>query len=106
MSGSTPRLPDDPPDEQRASLGINDEMTIHMSLDDAEHPLLGHHLLAYYSRCRLALLGTDVGCTLILSTRSRTQRAQAVRHPPNAVLVGNQDVSVAPCQPVRRIQSF
>ena len=38
-----------------------------MSLDDAEHPLLGHHLLAYYSRCRLALLGRHVGNTLILS---------------------------------------
>ncbi len=69
-------------------------------------PFLGHHLLAYYSRCRLALLGTHVGCSLILGTGSRTQRAQAVRHPPNAVLVGNQDVSVAPCQSIRRIQSF
>src|SRR5437762_8414096 len=81
-------------------------MTIHMSLDNAEHAFLREHLLAHYCHCRLALLGRHVGNTLILSASSRTQCAQAVRHSPNAVLVGDEHSSVTPRQSIRRIQSF
>ncbi len=71
-----------------------------MALHDAENAFLGEQLRAIRARYRLALVRWHVGRLL---RRLRTARAQCpddVRHAPDAVLVGYQQLVAAPGQAV------
>jgi len=78
-------------------------VAILVTLDDAEHALLGDHLRAVSSGHRSALLGRHLIDALLLCP-PRAQSADLVRDLPDAVLVGYQNVIVTPGKPVRFVE--
>ena len=51
-------------DEKRAVFRVNREMPVYVTLDDAEHPLLGDHSLANQGGRDWAALSSNTACTL------------------------------------------
>jgi hypothetical protein len=51
-------------DEKRAVFRVNREMPVYVTLDDAEHPLLGDHSLANQGGRDWAALSGNTACTL------------------------------------------
>src|SRR5262249_8928498 len=93
-------------DEQTAVARIDGNVPVGMPLHDAEHALLCDHLFADHPRRWPALLEGYFRGLLLRRPAARTQRAEAVRHFPDAVLVGDQHVIVTPGQSVRPFESF
>jgi hypothetical protein len=81
-------------------------MPVCVTLDDAEHPLLGDHSLANQCGSRLPLFGRHVGRQGVLGASAGTQRAQAVWHLPDAILISDQDSAVAPREPIWAIEAL
>src|SRR5947208_141247 len=77
-----------------------------MTLHDSEYALLGDHLLANHGWRRLALLGWHFIDLLLLAAPPWAQRPKPMRHAPNAVLVRDEDVSVAPSKTVGLVEPF
>ena len=75
-----------------------------MALRDAEHSLLGDQLRAVGAGHRLALVGWQLVGALRRGRPTGAQRADDVRHPPDAVLVGDQQIIVLPGEAVRPVQ--
>ena len=71
-------------------------MAVLVALDDAEDALLGQHLRAIGAGHRLALVGRQLVGALRRHRAAGAQGADDVRHPPDAVLVGDQDVVAPP----------
>ena len=90
-------------DKQRAGFWLDGQRAVLMALHNAEHALLAEHLGAVRPGNRLALLGRhliDAQCF----AAARAQRAENVRHAPDAVLVGDQHVIALPGQTVRPVE--
>ena len=69
-----------------------------MTLDDAEDAFLGQHLGAIgAARHRLALIGRHLVGALRRHRAAGAQGADDVRHAPDAVLVGDQDLVALEC---------
>ena len=81
-------------------------MAVGVALDEAEHALLGQHLFANKGRGGLALLGRYVRDLGVARACARAQGAETMRHLPDAVLVGDQNLAVAPGQAIRAVQPF
>ena len=75
-----------------------------MALRNAEHALLGDQLGAVGAGHRLALVGRQLVGSLRRGGPTGAQRADDVRHPPDAVLVGDQQIIVLPGEAVRPVQ--
>ena len=92
-----------PTDKQRAGFWLDGQRAVLMALHSAEPALLAEHLGAVCPGNRLALLGRhliDAQCF----AAARAQRAENVRHAPDAVLVGDQHVIALPGQTVRPVE--
>jgi hypothetical protein len=89
--------------KQRAGFWIDNKRAILMALDDTEHALRGDHFCAIRAVDRLSLVRRHLIDTQRFAT-SRAQGAKIVRHAPDAVLIGHQDIIVAPGKTVRPIE--
>ena len=75
-----------------------------MTLDDAEDAFLGQHLGAIGARHRLALIGRHLVGALRRHRAAGAQGADDVRHEPDAVLVGDQDLVALECRAIRLVE--
>ena len=75
-----------------------------MTLRNAEDALLGQELGAVGPRHRLALLGRHVGGLLRRRRAAGAHRADDMRHAPDPVLVGDQELVAAPGEAVGPVQ--
>ena len=100
-------LPEEPtPTNSPPVFGSIARWRLAWPMDDAEHALLGQHLFADDGRGGLALLGRHVRDLGVAGARARTHGAETMRHLPDAVLVGDQNLAVAPGQAIGAVQSF
>ena len=75
-----------------------------MALRDAEDTFLGHHLGAVGAGHRLALVGRQLIGALRRGGPAGTQSADDMRHPPDAILVGDQQIIVLPGKAIGPVQ--
>ena len=90
-------------DKKCAALRIDRQRPVLMTLDDAEYAFLGDHLGAIGSGDRPSLLRRHLINALRLAA-PRAESAENVRHAPDAVLVGYQDVTVPPGEAVGSVK--
>ena len=104
-SGSTPMLPDEPtPTNSAPVFGSIARWRLAWPMDDAEHALLGDHLLADERGVGLRCSGGTSGafcCAGAHAGRTAPSRCGTCQMP---ILVGDQHVAVAPGEPVRPVE--
>src|SRR5262249_5116256 len=90
---------------QGAGLRVDREVSILVTLDDAEDALFGDHLGTVGARNRLAFLGRHLLDALLLAAAS-AQGTDDVGHLPDAILIGDKHVALTPRQTIRPVQIF
>ncbi len=79
-------------------------MAVLMAHGDAEDPFLGQHLRAVGAGHRLALIGRHLIGPLRRRRPAGAQCADDVRHPPDPVLVGDQELVVPPGEAIGPVE--
>jgi len=74
-----------------------------MPLHNAEHTFRGEHLGTVSARNRFALFRRHLIDALIFRPAG-AQRSKDVRHTPNAILIGHQEVIVPPGEAIRSVE--
>src|SRR5262249_29951202 len=90
---------------QGAGLRVDREVSILVTLDDAEDALFGDHLGTVGARNRLAFLGRHLIDALLLAAAG-AQGTEDVGNLPDAILIDDKHVAVAPRQTIRPVQIF
>ena len=91
--------------KQCAGLGIERQGAVAVASPKTKHTFVGQQRLAVEVGRGLALVGGNLGFFLVL-TMPGPHVAQRVGDFPDAVLVGHQDLTVAPSQPVRLVEAL
>src|SRR5882672_5846447 len=79
-------------------------MAVLVAYGDAEDTFFGQQLRAVGAGYRLALVSRYLVGALRRLRAARTERADDVRHAPDAVLVGDEEVVVAPSEAVGPVE--
>src|SRR6476660_3937396 len=77
-----------------------------MALNYAEYPLLSDHFLAYDRWRGFALFSRHVHSFRFDRAAARPQSAKAMRHFPDSILIRDQDMAIAPGEPIRCVEAF
>src|SRR5262249_59561478 len=92
------------PDIKTAALWVDRQMSVRVADGDAKYALFGQHLRAIGARHRFALVWRHLVGALRRHRPAGAQRADDMRHPPDAVLVGHQDFVAPECQAIRPVE--
>ena len=91
---------------QGAALRINGQMTVLMSLNNSEDAFLGDHLGTVGARDWPALFRCQFVGALGWDCAAWAHRPHDMRHPPNAVLVGDKKMISLPGEAIGLVQVF